>query len=162
MLETIKKCYGRFIELIPYVSIGLLFAMISDRFKSKNIFLILAIVAFITNLLTVNIPKPFGFNFSGVQILTSSVFVFSSCLALSQLKFNSLINSIIEILGRYSFGIYLFHFTLIEAIVRINPFLKQFALNHSILFLAFTMTLSYILCIIFNILTRRKFVYLVE
>lgn len=162
MLETIKKCYGRVAELIKYASIGLIFAVLVSRIKLKITFFVLAIVAYVINILTINIYQPPGFNFSGVQIITRSIFVFSLALSLSQLQFGKMINKIIEVLGKYSYGVYLFHFTLIEVLVKSNNSLKQIAQTHSILFLIFVMVLSYILCIVFNFLTRRKFAYLIE
>ena len=161
-LEVIKKSYGRLIELIKYVPIGLLFAFLKKKINNNHIFLVISIIFIPIYFAVSYIPQPADFHFSRLKILVGSIIIFSLMLGLSNFKFNDKENSVIHLLGKYSFGVYLSHYLLLETILKINPTLKYFIDINQILFL-FLYTLScYLFCFLFDFLTLRKFPFLVK
>ena len=161
MNEVIKKSYGRFVELIKYVPVGLLFCYL--RKKVKNIYFVLnSILFFIFFLISFNIPQPLDFHYSGLKILTGSIAIFSLILGLSDLKFDNKINNFINLLGKYSFGVYLLHYLLLETILNVFPSLKYFINFNQYLFLFCYAVFCYLFCYIFDLITLKKFSFLVS
>lgn len=162
LIEVIKKSYGRFIELIKYVPIGLMFAFLRKKINNSNIFLVLLIILFPVYVTSFYIPQPLDFHYSGLKTLVGSIIIFSLVLGLSNFKFNNKINSVIILFGKYSFGVYLSHYLLLETILKINPTLKSFIVLHQILFLLFYVAICYVFCFLFDLLTFKKLSYLVK
>ncbi len=161
-IEVIKKSYGRFIELIKYLPIGLMFAYLKKKIDNNNIFLIFSIILLPIYVSSFFIPQPLDFHFSGLKILVGSIMIFSLVLGLSNFKFNNKVSRIINLLGKYSFGVYLSHYLILEIILRINPALKSFIALNQITFLFFYVMSCYIFYLLFDFLTRQKFSYLVR
>jgi len=160
--EVIKKSYGRFIELIKYVPIGLVFAFLKKKINNKNIFLVLSIIFIPIYVATSNIPQPLDFHYSGLKTLVGSIIIFSLALGLSDFKFNDKVNSVINLLGKYSFGVYLSHYVLLEAVLRIFPFIRFFIVSSPFLFLFVYVISCYVFCLLFDFLTQKKLSFLVK
>ena len=161
-LEVIKKSYGRFIELIKYVPIGLLFAFLKRKINNNHIFLVVSIIFMPIYFAVSYISQPSDFHFSGLKTLVGSIIIFSLVLGLSNFQFNKKINSVINLLGKYSFGVYLSHYLLLEIIMKINPSIKSFIAMNQILFLFLYTVSCYLFCFLFDFLTLKKFSYLVK
>lgn len=162
MITVVEKSYGRFIELIKFVPIGLAFGYLNKKLNNKNIFLILSSSFLILFVAVSYIPVPPDFHFSGLKTLTGSVAIFSFVLLISNLKINDRLKNIIDIFGRYSFGVYLSHYLLLEMILKIDPTLKLFIAIYQIPFLLFYVVICYLFCFLFDFLTFKKLSYLVK
>ena len=162
-IMALKNSYGRFVELIPYAVVGILFGLLVMKTKIKNLNLIILIVFFsLIYFITMKMSLLPGFHFSGIKIFSGTIVIFSITLFLSVIKFNQKTQSIIGLLGKYSFGVYLFHFILLEFLLKILSHLTVYIIEYSIIFTIIYTAFCYGLCIIFNILTRRKFAFLIE
>mgnify|MGYP001558767740 CR=1 FL=1 len=161
-IEAVKKSYGRFIELIKYVPIGLMFAFLKKKINNNNIFLVLSVIFLPIYAAASNISQPLDFHYSGLKTLVGSIIIFSLALGLSSFKFNDKVNSIISLLGKYSFGVYLSHYLLLETILKINPTLKSFIALYQIPFLLLYVASCYLFCFLFDLLTLKKLSYLVK
>ncbi len=162
MITIVEKSYGRFIELIKFVPVGLVFGFLSKKINNKNIYLILSIAFLILFFAVSYIPVPLDFHFSGLKILAGSIAIFSFVLWIPNLKINHSLKNIIDIFGKYSFGIYLFHYILLETILKINPTLKSFIALYQIPFLLFYVADCYLLCLLFDSLTQKKLSFLIR
>jgi peptidoglycan/LPS O-acetylase OafA/YrhL len=160
-IEAIKKSYGRFVELIPYAIVGLMFGLSAVK-TNKRTLSIIFLVTMISYILTYKFSQPSGFHYSGIQLFLTTTIIFSISLFVSHLRLNNALGRFIASLGKYSFGVYLSHFILLEALIRIFPFLKLYISSNSLLFLIVYIVLCYIVCIFLDILTRRKFSYLLK
>ena len=161
-IEVVKKSYGRFIELIKYVPIGLMFAFLKKKINNNNIFLVLSIILLPIYVAASNLSQPLDFHYSGLKTLVGSIIIFSLILGLSNFKFNDKLNNIISSLGKYSFGVYLFHYVLLETILKINPTLKSFIALYQIPFLFFYVISCYAFCFLFDFLTQKKLSFLIQ
>jgi peptidoglycan/LPS O-acetylase OafA/YrhL len=160
---AIKNSYGRFFELIPYAAVGILFGILALKTKIKSALLFILIILFgLLFIFTINLPQPLGFHFSGINLFSGTIYIFSLTMLLTKLQFNLKLHKLIEILGKYSFGVYLFHFILLEQMLKLFPYLKTYITAHSLLFMVFYASFCYLLCILFNILTLRKLFFLIE
>jgi peptidoglycan/LPS O-acetylase OafA/YrhL len=160
---AIKNSYGRFAELIPYAVVGILFGILALKTKIKSALLFTLILLFgFVYIFTINLPEPLGFHFSGINLFSGTIIIFSFTMLLTKLQFNLKLHKLVEVLGKYSFGVYLFHFILLEQILKLFPRLITYITAHSILFMIFYVSFCYSLCILFNISTRRKFSFLIE
>jgi len=162
MIEVVKKSYGRFVELIKYVPIGLAFGFLRKKINKNIVFLILSLIFYILFLAVSNIFVPLDFHFSGLKTLVGSIIIFSLTLGLSNFKFNDKANNVISLLGKYSFGVYLSHYLLLETILKINPTLKSFIALYQIPFLLFYVVSCYVFCFLFDLLTLKKLSFLVK
>ena len=66
-IEVVKKSYGRFIELIKYVPIGLVFAFLKKKINNNNIFLVLSIILLPIYVAASYLPQPSDFHYSGLK-----------------------------------------------------------------------------------------------
>lgn len=162
LIEVIKKSYGRFIELIKYVPIGLMFAFLKKKINNNSIFLVLSIMFLPIYIAVSYISQPLDFHYSGLKILVGSIIIFSLALGLSNFKFNDKVSSVINLLGKYSFGVYLSHYLLLETILKINPTLKSFIALYQIPFLFFYVASCYLFCFLFDFLTQKKLSFLIR
>lgn len=160
--DAFQKCFGRFTELIIFVPIGLTFAYLKKNINNKNIFLLLSIFFLMAFFVVSRIPVPSDFHFSGLKIMTGSITIFSLTIWLSHLKFNDRFNNIISSIGRYSFGVYLFHFLLLEILLQNFPQTKFFITHYQLPFLFSYVIFCYFFCYIFDLLTFNKFSYLLK
>ncbi len=160
--QTIFYCYGRFVELIKYVPIGLTFAFLKKKIANNNLFFVLSIIFLPIYVVVSSIPKPSGFYYSGLKILVGSIIIFSLALSLSNFKFSNKVNNVINLLGKYSFGVYLSHILLLEIILKIYPALKLFIVLYQIPFLLFYVAGCYLFCFLFDFLTLKKLSFLVK
>jgi peptidoglycan/LPS O-acetylase OafA/YrhL len=160
--QAIFYCYGRFVELIIYVPIGLAFAFLKKKISNNNLFLVLLIIFLPIYVVSSSIPQPLGFYYSGLKTLAGSIIIFSLALGLSNFKFSSKVNCVINFLGKYSFGVYLSHILLLEIILKIDPALKLFIALYQIPFLLFYVAGCYLFCFLFDILTLKKLSFLVK
>ena len=160
---AVKNSYGRFVELIPYAVLGILFGLLALKTKIKSAGLFALILLFsLFYIITTNSPQPLGFHFSGIKIFSGTIIVFSLTMLLSNLQFDIKLHKLIEVLGKYSFGVYLFHFILLEFLLKLFPDLIVYITKYSLLFLIFYIFFCYGLCIFFNASTHRKFSFLIE
>ena len=160
--EAVFYCYGRFVELIKYVPIGLTFAFLKKKTANNNLFLVLSVIFLPIYVVVSNISQPSGFYYSGLKILVGSIIIFSLVLGLSNFKFSNKVNSVINLLGKYSFGVYLSHILLLEIILKINPPLKLLINLYQIPFLFFYVTSCYLFCFLFDFVTLKKLSFLVK
>jgi peptidoglycan/LPS O-acetylase OafA/YrhL len=161
MSEAIKKSYGRFTELIKYASLGLIFGLLEKQNKKKIIIFGLAGFSLIS-LIAFNLPQPYGFHYSGIELFLGTILTFSLINLISQDNLKFEINKIISIFGSYTLGIYLFHYVLLEAILRIFPLLKPLIKTNQIPFLFLYMTICYLICFLFDFLTRKRLSFLIR
>ena len=162
MIEVVKKSYGRFVELIKYIPIGLAFVFLRKKINKNIVFLILSLIFFMLFFAVSYIPVPLDFHFSGLKTLVGSIMIFSLTLGLSGFKFNDKVNNVINLLGKYSFGVYLSHYLFLETILKIYPALKSFIALYQIPFLIFYAAGCYAFCFLFDFLTFKKLSYLVK
>lgn len=162
-IESIQKSYGRFIELLPYAVLGIGFGLLKTRKDLHKFSLsLLIIISLVFYILTIHIQQPLGFHYSGIMIFFLTILSFSLVVLLSPLTIYRRLYTWIEKLGKYSFGVYLFHFIVLEFLLRIFPLLKVFMLGYSISFLFIYIVFCYGVCILCDILTRHKFSYLFQ
>jgi peptidoglycan/LPS O-acetylase OafA/YrhL len=155
MIETVKKGYGRFVELIKFASLGLLFAQIDLRFKSSKIYLFaLLTISLIISFL--NLPIAPGYHYSGIPLFAATTAIFSLILVLKNLSVPSPISKWISLLGKYSFGVYLSHYVILELILFLIPSLKLVIALHSLLFLCLFVVFCYGFCLASNKITSGK------
>lgn len=158
---AVKNSYGRFIELLPYAVVGIIFGWMRLKMKIKSIGFIITLLFFSAcYIITLYFPQFPGFHFSGMTIFSGTIVIFSLTLLLSKLQFASTVHMWIELLGKYSFGIYLFHFILLEFLLKIFPHMIVYITNSSLLFLMIYIITCYGSCILFNIITRHKLFFL--
>ena len=162
MIEVIKKSYGRFVELIKFIPVGLVFAYLSKKINNKNIFIILSSIFLILFFIVSYIPVPPDFHFSGLKTLMGSISIFSLVVSLSNFRFSKKINTFINSFGKYSFGVYLSHYLLLEAILITFPLLKSFIIINQFLFLFCFVIFCYLFCFFFDLLTSKRFSFLVK
>jgi peptidoglycan/LPS O-acetylase OafA/YrhL len=162
MITVIEKSYGRFVELIKYVPIGLAFAFLRKKIIKNNYFFYLAILFSIIFLLIFKIPQPPDFHYSGLKIFVGSIAIFSFVLSMSNFKFNNLLDDFICFLGKYSFGVYLSHYLLLELLLKIFPLLKIFIQYNSYLFLIVYMIFCYLFCFLLDLITYKKLSFLLK
>lgn len=169
MSKVFRNSYGRFFELLPYASVGVLFRYIeiiktryNGSFLLKRFFRLIYIGLIVFSaaayLLQVYVKQPSGFHYSGFLILSGTILIFSLVLLFPYVKTTELIAK----LGRYSFGIYLFHFVLLEFIIRLFPYLKYFISDYSIAFLTVYVIICYFICILLVKFSKSKLSFLVE
>jgi peptidoglycan/LPS O-acetylase OafA/YrhL len=161
MIEVIKKSYGRFVELIKFVSVGLAFSYLSKKINNKSIFFILSLIFLTLFFIVSYILVPPDFHFSGLKTLMGSVAIFSLIVSLSNFKFNKKTNVFINSFGKYSFGVYLSHYLLLEVILIAFPILKSFIIINQFLFLFCFVIFCYLFCFLFDLLTFKKFSFFV-
>jgi peptidoglycan/LPS O-acetylase OafA/YrhL len=109
-----------------------------------------------------SLPQPSGFHYSGVGLMAGTLFVFSLVLLLTRLKVQDHLSSLIETLGKYSFGVYVFHFILLEYLLKVWPSIRQIIFIYPVQFYFLYLAVCYGLCLLFDIISRRKFSYLVK
>jgi len=160
--EVIKKSYGRFIELIKYVPVGLAFALLKKKINNSNVFLLLSVILLPVFIIVSRIPQPLDFHFSGLKILTGSIIIFSLMLGLSDFKLNNKLSNIINTFGKYSFGVYLSHYLLLETMLIFFPSLKFLIVVNQFVFLFCFIMFCYVFCYLFDLLTWKKLSYLVK
>lgn len=162
MITVIEKSYGRFIELIKYVPIGLAFGFLRNKINKKVIFLILFLVFFMLSSAVSYIPVPSGFHFSGLKILTGSIAIFFLTLGFARFQFDDKVKVFISTLGKYSFGVYLSHYLLLEALLKIFPVIKSLIIFNQFLFLFCFVIFCYLFCFLFDFITQKKFYFLIK
>lgn len=155
MPEVIKKSYGRFVELIKYVPIGLAFGYFNKKIINKNIYLILSATFLVLFFAFLKIPTPPDFHFSGLKTLTGSISIFSFILFLTNLKINGRLRNIINLLGKYSFGVYLSHYLLLEILLKVFPKTNYLITTLPIPFLIVFMSACYFLSHLFYIIKKE-------
>lgn len=156
-----RNSYGRFFELLPYSMFGILFGVISSSLKKPWILYTslfsLYLICFIA---TLGFPQPLGFRYAGHTLLFGSLTVFSLLLLLIPLTLPPKVQIVIQILGKYSFGVYLIHYPLLELLTLSNSSLTHFITNFSLLFLLIYTVFCYLICMILNTITRNRFSFL--
>ena len=161
MISVVEKSYGRFIELIKFVPVGLAFAYLAKKLKGFHFFL-LSVLSFIFYLFSKNIPQPPDFHYSGLKIFFGTIMVFSLVLWSSKIKVTNNINQVISTFGQYSFGVYLSHYPILEFFVKIFPNIKPVISSQRILFLfAYTIFL-YAFCLLFDVVSRKRLSLLIK
>lgn len=162
MIDEIRKSYGQIVELIKYASLGTLFGIIVNQNKKRNILLGLSGSTLLL-LSLFNFPQPWGYNYSGMKLFLGTIFILSSALLIGQANFSQKINRIIHIFGTYSFGVYLIHIIFFEALLQIFPNnIRHFNALSPFLFLFIYTIGCYVFCFLFDLLTLKKFSYLVK
>lgn len=162
MVTVVEKSYGRFVELIKFVPVGLSFGYFNKKISNKNIFLYLSLVFLIIFFAVYKIPVASDFHFSGLKTLTGSISIFSFVLWLSNLKINFILNRFISAFGEYSFGVYLSHYLLLEVLLKIFPAIKSFIVFNQFLFLFCFVIFCYLFCFLFDFITQKKFSFLIK
>ena len=162
MITVVEKSYGRFVELIKYVLVGLAFFHLTKKVNKRRVYLLLSGVFFVLFLLTLRIPQPPDFHYSGLKIFTGTATIFPFVLAIVQVKFTEPVNRLISFLGKYSFGVYLSHYLLLELLLKFFPNIKSFIVSQQILFLVTYTIFVYGFCFLFDTLTRRRLSFLMR
>lgn len=161
MINEVKRSYGQIVELIKYSSLGILFATLNKQNK-KTIFLFFLIVISFFIMTYYKFPETHGFNYSGANLFVGTIFTLSLSLLIGNFSLPSKTGQFINILGAYSFGVYLFHIIFLEKLVKTFPNIKTFNNHYPLLFL-FLFTIScYSFCFLFDHLTKKKFSYLIK
>lgn len=161
MSEQVKRSYGQIVELIKYASLGILFATLNKQNK-KNIFLFFLTVVSFFVMVYHKFPETHGFNYSGANLFAGTIFVLSLSLLIAKLQLPPKAGKIINILGAYSFGVYLFHIIFLEKLVRTFQGIKIFNNHFPLLFLFLFTVGCYGFCFLFDHLTRKKFSFLIK
>ncbi len=157
---NIKYSYGRFIELIPYVSVGILFSKYKNILIKGKIAPILLI--FISLIGFINAPQlSNSYSYGGLNLFLGTIIFFTVIIIINNHYRNSNLFWITKI-GEYSFGVYLMHFPLLQLFLNVIPNIKNIVIYNPILFLIGFTTLCFILCLLFDILTKKKFTYLIK
>ena len=162
MVEVIKKSYGRFVELIKFVPIGLVFSFLQKKINKSSFFLLISIILFLFYSIILNISQPLDFHYSGFKILIGSAAIFSLVLSVSNFKFNDKLSNFINLIGKYSFGVYLSHYLLFELVLKMFPILKSFIVFNQFIFLFCFTTFCYMFCFLFDLITFKKFSFLIK
>lgn len=159
--DEVRKSYGQIVELVKYASLGMLFATLINRSKRRLVLFFLAGFTLIL-LIFFKFPQPWGYNYSGIKLFLGTIFVLSSVLLIGPTNFPEKINKVIYIMGGYSFGVYLCHIIFFEKLLQIVPEIKY--INSLFPFqLLFIYTLGcFAFCYLFDLLTLRKFSFLVK
>jgi peptidoglycan/LPS O-acetylase OafA/YrhL len=155
MISVFEKSYGRFVELIKYVPLGLLFSYIYKKMDKKYLIFI-SILFFILFFLSLNLNQPKDFHYSGLRLFFIVSAVFSLVLWLSQFIVKRNISLMISFIGKYSFGVYLSHYLILEVLVRNFPNLKLFINNNQFFFLIIFTPFVYLFCLTLDLLSIRK------
>ena len=157
----VRKSYGQIVELIKYAALGMIFAkLVNQNNKRIILFSLAGLTLFL--LLTFNFPQPWGYNYSGIKLFLGAAFTLSSLLLLGQINFSSKINRVINILGGYSFGVYLFHIIFLEILIQVFPNVKYFNVFFPFFFLFIYTVGCYVFCFLFDLLTFKKFSFLIK
>lgn len=156
----IRKSYGQIVEMIKYASLGMLFGNLVNQNKKKAILIGLA-GSTLFLLIFFKFPQPWGYNYSGLKLFLGTILILSSTLLIGEVNFSQIINKVIHIFGAYSFGVYLCHIVFFEALLQIYPKIKYLNSFFPFLFLFFYTIACYIFCFLFDLLTFKKFSFLV-
>ncbi|MFH0979562.1 MAG: acyltransferase family protein [Candidatus Roizmanbacteria bacterium] len=162
MVTVVKKSYGRFVELIKYIPVGLAFAYLIKKVDKSKVFFLLSGIFFVLFVVFSKIPQSPDFHYSGLKIFAGTVPIFSFSLAITQLKFTEPVNRFISFFGKYSFGVYLSHYLLLELLLKVFPYLKPFILLNPISFLIIFTASVYLFCFLFDVITQRRLSFLVK
>jgi peptidoglycan/LPS O-acetylase OafA/YrhL len=159
--DEVRKSYGQIVELVKYASLGMLFATLINRSKRRLILLSLSGFTLLL-LIFFKFPQPWGYNYSGIKLFLGTIFVLSSVLLIGPINFPEKINKVINMMGGYSFGVYLCHIIFFEKLLQIFPIIKD--LNSLFPFqLLFIYTIGcFIFCYLFDLVTFKKFSFLVK
>lgn len=161
MINQVKRSYGQIVELIKYASLGILFATLDKQNKRTFFLLCLSVISFFV-MTYYKFPNTHGFNYSGANLFIGTIFVLSLSLLIGKFNLPSEISRIINILGAYSFGVYLFHIIFLEKLVKTFPDIKTFNNNFPLLFLFLYTVGCYAFCFFFDYLTKKKISYLIK
>ena len=159
---VIRNSYGRFVELVKYVPVGIVFGIIMTKKERSVILLLITVISLLIRQLSMQIPQPPGFHYSGLEIFLSTIVIFSVVLLLKDIQFNKKINNLIGVLGRLSFGVYLFHFIFLEFLLKIFPGLKIFIVSYSLFFMIIYTFSCFLLCILIDRLSNKRLSFLIE
>lgn len=159
-ITVVEKSYGRFIELVKFVPVGL-YAAYLNKIKNKLFFLLCSLTFLIAAFASGFIVKPPDFHFSGFDIFFGTIAAFSFLIWISGSKLGSRLSNTIHFLGRYSFGVYLVHYLLIEITLKLFSLSKTLLADNQMIFLFLFLILSYIICFAFDFLTFKKLSFLV-
>ncbi|MFA6532689.1 MAG: acyltransferase [Patescibacteria group bacterium] len=160
-IVEIRKSYGQIVELIKYASLGMLFGILINQ-NRKQIILFSLVGSTLFLLSVFKFPQPWGYNYSGLKLFLGTIFVLSSVLLIGPINFSEKIKKTIHIIGGYSFGVYLCHIIFFEALLKTFPDIKY--LNNLFPFqFLFIYTLGcFAFCYFFDLLTFKKFSFLVK
>jgi peptidoglycan/LPS O-acetylase OafA/YrhL len=161
MINEIKRCYGQIVELIKYASLGILFGILFKENKNKFILFLLAGLSLLL-LIIYKFPAPHGFNYSGIKLFFGTILILSSTLLITNINFSPKINNFINILGGYSFGVYLFHIIFYIKLFQVFPDLKHINNQYPLVVLFVYIISCYAFCFLFDRLTLKKFSFLVK
>lgn len=156
-----RNSYGRFIELLPYSIFGILFGFIALHRKNPwVIYLTSFIVVTVGYILTRGISQPPGFRYAGHTLLFGSLAAFSIIILLIPFSIPRKLQETIHILGKYSFGVYLMHYPLLELLTNTSSSLAKTILSFPLLFLFLYTAFCYALCISINTLSKNRLSFL--
>lgn len=160
-ISEIRRSYGQIVELIKYASLGMLLGIIMKQ-NNKRAILFGLVLLNSSLLLTISFPQPWGYNYSGLRLFLGTVLVLSSILLIGRVDLSEKVNKTIHFFGTYSFGVYLCHIIFFETLFQIFPKIR--ILNNSFPFqFLFIYTFGcYVFCIIFDIITHKKYSFLVR
>lgn len=161
MITVVEKSYGRFAELIKYVPVGLMFAYLSRK-KIKKFFLFFSFISLLAAVFFYKIPKPPDFHYSGLDLFFGTAAIFSFVLWNSKIKIKESVSKPINFIGKYSLGVYLLHYLLLELFFMVFPQVKNYLNSTQIPFLLFFTFANFLLCYLIDVATKRKFSYLLK
>jgi peptidoglycan/LPS O-acetylase OafA/YrhL len=159
---AIKNCYARFVELIKYGALGLLFSYLPKTVKSAWLLVGIALIAFIAYQSVANLLPPWGFDYAGFKYFWGSITVFAVFLLFSMYKSGYPGSGFIILLGKYAFGVYLIHYVLLELLLVLYPSILYVIIAYPLFFALLFVSFCYCLCVLIAGLSSGKLAYLVQ
>lgn len=166
--DAIINCYGRLIDLLPFALIGVILsqkgiAQMETATTSEIgrklyyvLFHFLVVFSFIQFLFFYKASQT-NVSYSGLPVFLATVALFLFVLTMKEFYFRKkFLNILIYKLGKYSFGIYLFHFPLLKVLTIALPSLKTFVYENPTQVVLLFVVLCYSLCLFFEKLTIKK------
>ncbi len=161
--DAIRYSYARFVELLPYAMLGTILGVLKSKIERDwRLYLGMPLIAYAGYWYTQDFLLPRGFNYQGLFLFFQTFLAFSLVLIFAKLPIDRYLPRVIHHLGGYTFGIYLFHFVLLEALFLLIPAAKQPILLHPNIFLLFFTGICFYLCFAVDRLTKHKLSHLLR
>lgn len=166
-VTPVKLAYGRTIELIPYVMLGVLFGFLSSNLlKNWKLSFALFLVGVIGYIVTIRIPFPSGFAYQGLSWFFGSLTIFLLVLQTTKLALEEYVgvkmHTFINQLGKYIFGIYLFHYAVLELLLKFFPGIRSVIISYTNAFILLFIVICFVFCFLFDKLTNYRFSMLIS
>lgn len=155
--------YSRLVELLPYAMLGLGLGTLKSKFQTDWRFPVVAMLLGYGLYRVVTLfAVPLGFNYQGLPFFAQTLLIFSGVVLLARVKTEKEATKHLQTLGAYTFGVYLFHYPLIELLLSIFPASKGLIENYHMAFLLGFIGVSFLLCYAIDTLTKKRISYLLR